>query len=201
MTPIVIIRHGPTEWNSNRRLQGRMDIPLSEEGRALVSAWQVPLYLHEYDWVSSPLKRACETARLLAEAPPRIEPLLMEMDYGEWEGRRLDDLRAELGNAMAKNEARGLDFRPDGGETPREVQARLMQWLETVARHRSPVVAITHHGILRALYSLATGWDMIGPPAEKFRWSAMHRFAVSDDGQVRVERINIDLANAVAETQ
>lgn len=201
MTPLVIIRHGPTQWNSNRRLQGRTDIPLSGEGRALVSRWQVPFKLHEYQWVSSPLKRARETAELLAGTPPRIEPLLTEMNYGEWEGRRLDDLRAELGDAMAENEARGLDFRPEGGETPREVQARLKQWLEIVGERRIAVVAVSHHGVLRALYSMATGWDMAGPPLEKFRWGAMHRFAVSEGGDVRVECINIDLAKAVAETR
>lgn len=201
MTPLVMIRHGPTAWNSDRRLQGRTDIPLSEEGRTLVSGWRVPSELRGYEWVSSPLKRACETAGLLAGMPPRIEPLLTEMDYGEWEGKRLADLRAELGEAMAENEARGLDFRPAGGETPRDVQVRLKQWLGTLAGHPRATVAITHHGVLRALYSLATGWDMAGPPPEKFRWGAMHRFSVSDGGQVRVERINIDLAKAIPETQ
>ena len=56
---------------------------------------------------------------------PRPEPRLVEMAWGEWEGRRLADLRAELGDAMIENEARGLDFRPPGGESPRDVQERL----------------------------------------------------------------------------
>jgi len=201
MTPLVLIRHGPTGWNSERRLQGRTDIPLSDEGREMVSQWEVPSEIRGYDWICSPLKRARETAELLAGAPARIELLLTEMDYGAWEGKKLDDLRAELGDAMTRNEARGLDFRPEGGETPRDVQARLKPWLDMVAGRRRPVVAVSHHGVLRALYSLATGWDMTGPPPEKFRWGAMHRFAVSSGGDVRVERINIDLAKVVPETR
>lgn len=201
MTPLVMIRHGPTGWNSERRLQGRTDIPLSAEGREMVLQWQVPPEMRAYEWVGSPLKRARETAELLAGAPVRVEPLITEMDYGAWEGKRLDDLRAELGDAMAQNEARGLDFRPEGGETPRDVQTRLKPWLDIVARRRRPVVAVSHHGVLRALYSLATGWDMTGPPPEKFRWGAMQCFTVSPAGHVRVERINIDLAGTAPEAR
>ena len=59
--------------------------------------------------------------------------------------------------AMIENEARGLDFRPPGGESPRDVQARLRPFLESL---RDPTIAVTHKGVLRALYALATGWTM-----------------------------------------
>lgn len=194
MTPLVMIRHGPTLWNEEKRLQGHTDIRLSDEGREFVSRWQVPSPVDQYHWVSSPLHRARETAELLGANDLEIEPRLMEMNYGKWEGSRLNDLRRDLGEAMAENEARGLDFQPEGGESPREVQARLIPWLADVASSGRPTVAVAHHGVLRALYSLATGWSMVGPPPEKFQRGVMHCFKVAENGQVSVDRINISIA-------
>ena len=194
MTPLVMIRHGPTEWNQEKRLQGHTDVRLSDEGREIVSRWQVPPPFNQFHWVCSPLLRARETAVLLGAQDPEIEPRLKEMNYGSWEGSRLDDLRRDLGEELAENEARGIDFRPEGGERPREVQERLKSWLRDIAWHKRPTVAVSHNGVLRALYSLATGWSMAGPPPEKLQWGAMHCFHVADNGQVSVVRINISIA-------
>lgn len=193
MTALVMIRHGPTAWNKDMRLQGLTDVPLSDEGREMVSNWRLPASTAGYRWVSSPLRRATETAILLGAADPRIEPRLTEMNYGNWEGRSLHELRQTLGEEMAANEARGVDFYPEGGETPRQVQERLTSWLAEVGKAGEPTLAISHHGVLRALYSLATGWNMVDALPEKFSWGAMHCFSVSTDGSVSVDRINVSL--------
>lgn len=193
MTSLAMIRHGPTAWTEEKRLQGHTDIPLSVAGRETVSRWRVPAPVDRYHWVCSPLYRATQTAELLGARNLEIEPRLKEMNYGKWEGRRLTDLRADLGEKMAENEARGLDFRPEGGESQREVRERLVPWLAEVARNGHPTVAVSHHGIIRALFSLATGWNMAGPPGEKFRWGAMHQFRVAKGGRLSVERINVSI--------
>jgi probable phosphoglycerate mutase len=136
--------------------------------------------------VTSPLARCVETAALLGAPDAPREPRLAEMSWGAWEGRRLAELRAELGAAMRENEARGLDFRPEDGESPREVLARVYGWLTEVS---APTLAITHRGVIRAVLAAATGWDMRGPPPAKLDWSACHLFRV-DEG-VRVERLNV----------
>ncbi len=192
-TPLALIRHGPTAWTKEKRLQGHTDVPLSDEGRDMVSRWRVPASMLGYEWVTSPLGRAAETARLLGAPALAVEPRLKEMSYAAWEGRKLSDLRAELGEAMAANEARGLDFRPDGGESPRQVQARLLPWLADVAKRGKPVLAVTHHGIIRAVLSLATGWDMTGRPPHKLVWGAAQTFALGDDGMPSVDRLNVRL--------
>jgi probable phosphoglycerate mutase len=188
-----MIRHGPTAWNEDKRLQGHQDIPLSEAGRTLVSRWRVPSPVKEYKWVCSPLSRARETAELLGAEDLVVEPRLMEMDYGNWEGSRLVDLRKDLGDEMSENEARGLDFQPPHGETPREVQERLKPFLMDVAGSGQPTMAVAHHGVLRALYALATGWSMVESPQEKFQRGAMHSFNVTEKGHVSVDRINISI--------
>ena len=96
-----------------------------------------------------------ETARLLG-LDPKPEPRLIEMAWGEWEGQEPRRRCApSSATAMAENEARGLDFRPPGGESPRDVQARLRPLLAELER---PTIFVTHKGVLRALYALATGW-------------------------------------------
>ena len=193
MTSLAMIRHGPTAWTEENRIQGHSDIPLSAAGRDMVSGWRVPPEIKVYDWVSSPLSRARETAVLLSGKEPAVEPRLKEMNYGEWEGLRLPDLRTELGDEMAANEARGLDFRPPGGESPRQLQDRLRPWLSEVAAQGRPTLAVAHHGVLRALVSLATGWSMAERRPEKLQWGAVHTFRIDDDGAISVERLNVSL--------
>ena len=191
MITIALIRHGPTEWTDAKRLQGRTDIPLSAAGREFVETWQLPEQWRSARWTSSPLVRAVETARVLSGRTPDIDRRLIEMDWGEWEGRRLADLRAELGEAMAANEAAGVDFRPPGGESPREVQSRLRDWLTDVVEIGEPMVAVAHHGVVRALFSMATGWNMVGHPPQKFRWGAIQYFSIGPAGNIAVERLNV----------
>ncbi|MGD9537794.1 MAG: histidine phosphatase family protein [Alphaproteobacteria bacterium] len=193
MTPLVLIRHGPTRWNAEGRIQGRTDVSLSEAGVAEVGRWRVPDAFSGYRWFASPLLRAVQTARLLGAAEIRFEPALGEMRWGEWEGRRLDEIRAEDPASIADIEARGLDFAPPGGESPRQVQARLAPWLATRAGDGRPAIAVTHKGVIRALYARATGWPMLGRAPGKLDWSCAHLFMLDDDGKLTIETLNIRL--------
>jgi probable phosphoglycerate mutase len=174
---ILLIRHGRTAWNEQGRMQGRADLPLSPEGRAEVLRRRLPDGWSDARWLSSPLKRATETAALLTDGPVAVEPRLIEMDWGAWEGRTLAELRAE-DRAMAGNEARGLDFRPPGGESPREVRARIENLF--VEFRDGPVVCVAHKGVIRAALSLATGWDMRSKPP----------LCLADDAVLVLERVD-----------
>lgn len=204
MTALLLLRHGPTEWTEARRLQGRSDVPLSDAGRRMVAAWRLPDEARAYASVTSPLKRSMETADILLRANQiggtlRIEPRLVEMSFGDWEGYSLTQLRAANGPTMEEWEAQGLDLRPPNGESPREVQNRLQPWLEEVVADSRAVLAVTHKGVIRALYSLATGWDMRGKPVHRLAEYALHRFELGGKGP-RIVEPNIRLcAHAAAE--
>jgi len=189
MSDLLILRHGPTQWNEERRMQGHMNIPLSKAGRAVVKTWRVPDEFTHFDCVSSPLDRAMETARILG-LNPHPDAALIEMSWGAWEGRTLDDLRDELSDEMAKNEARGLDFCPPGGESPRDTQNRLKPWLKSL---RTSTLAVAHQGVIRALYALASGWDMCAKPPVRLNKFAGHLFHLDAMGQPTIKRLNIDL--------
>lgn len=192
MISVLMIRHGRTDWNLLGKIQGQTDVGLSVAGISEVAARSLPEELLECLWCSSPLKRAVQTARLLSGKTPRTDARLREMNWGEWEGLRLAELRRSHGEQMAENEARGLDFRPPGGESPREVGDRLLDWLLDIAREKQPVVAVTHKGVIRAGLSLATGWDMTAKPPVKLQRSAAHVFSFeASSARLRLRRANI----------
>lgn len=193
MTRLALLRHGPTSWTREHRLQGRTDIPLDDGGRAEVRRWRLPPDAAEFRWRVSPLRRAVETAALLG-IEATLEPRLVEMSWGKWEGRRVVDLGAEDGAAFAAWEARGLDLEPPGGESPRAVQRRLAPLLKEIADADRPVAAVTHKGVIRAVLALATGWDMTEKEPAKLAWSALHLFRLQPDGTPRIERLNLLLA-------
>ncbi len=196
-TLIALIRHGPTDWNTENRLQGHADRPLSDEGRAEVSKWRVPVGFHCYDWVSSPLTRARETADLLRLPVTRVEPSIIEMDWGDWEGLNRAELDEIYGDEVSARAAKGLDLRPHNGESPREVRKRFHNWTRSLAANGRPTGAVCHQGIIRAALSLATGWGMVGKPPAKFDWAALHLFSADTDGHFEIETLNISLTDGV----
>jgi broad specificity phosphatase PhoE len=190
VTLLALIRHMPTEWNAAGRLQGREDLPLAA---GAAPEWRVPPELDGFRWLTSPLRRAIDTAHRLGIAEPVVEPRLAEMGWGAWEGETLAGLRSRLGAEMAMAEAAGLDLRPPGGESPREVQARVMPLLAEIARSARPTATITHKGVIRAVLSLATGWDMKDKPPHRLSWSAAHLFRLDTAGRPSVACLNISL--------
>ncbi len=90
MTQLVLIRHGRTAWNEEERMQGQTDVPLSDAGYQKiiqdVGSALNPALSGMY-WISSPLKRARTTAGLICGFAPPLEPALLEMNWGAWEGR------------------------------------------------------------------------------------------------------------------
>lgn len=192
MTHVAFMRHGPTAWNGARRLQGRADIGLTPRTREFLKARRIP---HEFDgWrvLSSPLLRCRETAELLG-LQAEIEPRLIEMHWGDFEGRVMDDLRAELGPALAENEARGLDFQPPNGESPRMVFDRLRPLLSELAKDGRDTLCVTHRGVFRTVYAHARAWDMKSDPPDKLDLYAMHVFRLAPDGTPALVDLNLAL--------
>jgi probable phosphoglycerate mutase len=181
---LALLRHGVTDWNLEKRVQGRIDKPLSELGRQQLQRLSVPPEICAYRWFCSPLRRAMQTAELLNLNTVEIEAALIEMSWGDWEGEILKPLRKRLGDEMRLNESRGLDFCPPGGESPRQVQARLQTWLQKIASSEQDTAALVHKGIIRCIYALAFDWDMRGESPVDFAWDALHLFELSADGKL-----------------
>ncbi|MCZ4315683.1 histidine phosphatase family protein [Comamonadaceae bacterium G21597-S1] len=189
---LALLRHAETPWSRDKQVQGRTDIGLTEQARAALTRLAVPDPCAAMAVFSSPLVRCTQTAAQL-RLVPTVEPRLIEMAWGRWEGRRLVDLRAELGQAMAENEARGWDFMAADGESPRQVWQRVHPWLRERAAAGASTLAITHRGVMRVVFAQATGWDMLGKPPARLDWSALQLFTLDAHGMPRVQRLNLPL--------
>ena len=189
---VLMVRHGRTDWNDRGRIQGHIDIPLNEAGRTRLRESSMPAAYGGLAWHSSPLRRALDSAHLLGALDPEADARLMEMHWGEWEGETRVELRERLGERMQRMEERGIDFRPPGGESPRELTRRLDDWLNDVSTGGRSAIAVTHKGIIRAALALATGWDFRGSAPRRLDWERAHLFVVRG-GRLRIEEMNIAL--------
>lgn len=160
MSLLHLVRHGETEPNREGRLLGRRADPgLTAQGRAQAEALARRLAREEpVRVVTSPLRRCVETAEVVAAATGAAvveDGRLVEIDYGEWEGVRLDELPADTGAAWRADPA----FRPPGGESLAEVQARVAGWCEEQRANDGPVVAVSHVSPVKAAVIWALGGD------------------------------------------
>lgn len=193
MIHVYFIRHGQTQWNSEKRLQGRTDIPLNEAGRQQISAYQLPPNFSSLHWFHSPLLRAQQTAELLGVRSLK-EDSLIEMNWGEWEGKTLKQLRAQDPIYFAKQEALGLDLRPQKGESPRLVAKRVSTWVQSldIDNLEQHIGCVSHKGIIRAIYALATNWDMLGKAQHKMDFHCAQHFCF-EGGRWSLVELNIPL--------
>ena len=145
-----LVRHGESAWNAENRLCGRSDIPLSEAGRRQAMSLAERLKPIRFDaFYTSPLGRAFETARLIAEAvglEPVPDQRLVELDYGLWEGRILSDIVENDAQAFRAWDAKPAQLAPPGGESGLAAQQRIVSFLDSVgARHAQGRVLVTFH--------------------------------------------------------
>jgi len=190
---IAFLRHGPTQWNALGKIQGRTDIPLSEEGRARMARFLPPAGFEKARVYSSPLSRATETAKLLGLADPMLDERLMEHHWGDWEGLTRDEILAADGAEAFSSRGLGIDFIPKGGEPTRAFVERVADFLRHVAQSKGDAIAICHRGVMRSAYAVATGWDMMTGMPEDMDTAKALVLDVARDGTARIHAMNMAL--------
>ena len=192
-TNILLIRHGETAWNAERRLQGHLDIPLNEEGERQARLLAEALAPEPIDLlVSSDLGRARQTAQAVATLrgmPLLIEPGLRERCYGGFEGLLYSEIEQRFPAEFAAWQARDIDGTlPDGktcGETFRQFYARATAAILGLARqHPGRTLAlVAHGGVLECAYRMAGNLSLETPRDFKVYNASINRFRV-DDGKL-----------------
>ena len=146
MPEIWLARHGATEWSRSGQHTGSTDLPLIEDGKREARSMGPRLANIRFSLVmSSPMRRARETARLAGYSRVEDTDLLREVDYGEYEGMTTKDIQ--------KRRPQWELFRDGcpGGETPEQVAARMDQLLLDLADEPGPVLLFGHGHCLRAM--------------------------------------------------
>ncbi len=183
MTRIALLRHFPTAWNAERRLQGQVDIPLTEEARARLAGLALPPPWDAARIVASPLARAEETARLLARGGDvTLDPRLVEMSWGAWEGLLAEALIADPASGYVHVEDWGWHRRPPEGESPWQVWERVRPLLAELAAGGRPAVLIGHRAAMRVILARAWGWNYDAPEPFRIRRARLYPMTLAADG-------------------
>jgi len=163
---LYYVRHGETEWNAQGRLQGQHDSDLTACGQAhAVRSGEIlrdlvardGRDLADFDYVSSPLGRACATMERMRASlgldphDYRTDARLAEMSFGRWEGVAYPELRARARDVLAARERDKWNFKPPGGESYADLLTRVRAWHDAVTRDS---VVVAHGGTARALIAV-----------------------------------------------
>jgi glucosyl-3-phosphoglycerate phosphatase len=158
MMRLLLVRHGQSEWNAGRVLQGQADIPLSDLGRAQAETLApVIAALKPCRAVTSDLSRARETAVRLGYGDARREPGFREIDVGVWQGKPIAELQAADSAAYAG--WRAGTHRPADGEGWEDFLTRIGAALkaEIEADNARTVLVVCHGGVIRAALQVLCG--------------------------------------------
>ncbi len=168
-TRFCIVRHGETDWNVERRIQGHIDIPLNAVGRAQAEATAVGLAGHAFVAAySSDLVRAWQTAEAAArriglELKP--DPGLRERHYGVFQGLTVAEAAQRLPAAHARYLVRDPHYDFEVGESLSHTAARVVAAIEALAASHpgQTVLLVSHGGVLDVCYRRATGRELSLP--------------------------------------
>ncbi len=189
-TRLLAIRHGETAWNVDTRIQGHLDIPLNETG--LQQARWLAQSLAERDAVQAnyarDLARAHVTAQTIAQAmglTVSLHPGLRERAFGDFQGRTLAEIEAELPQEALHWRQRSPEWTPPGaGESLLALRERVLATVEALAsRHvGEQIVLVAHGGVMDVLYRAATRLDLQAPRTWSLPNTAVNRLLWTPEG-------------------
>jgi probable phosphoglycerate mutase len=189
-TNIVLIRHGETAWNAERRLQGHIDIQLNAEGLRQADAVAAALAGERVDAiVASDLQRAHQTAQAIARLhgmPLHTDPSLRERCFGGFEGLLYAEIEQRFPQEFAAWQAREVDGAMPAGvrvaETFRQFYQRSVHAIMRLAQqHRGQsLVLVAHGGVLECAYRAALGMALETPRNFAVLNASINRFSVSE---------------------
>lgn len=203
-THLIVIRHGETAWNRERRLQGQLDIPLNDTGRAQANAVAQALANEPVDALySSDLARTMATATPLAQALGlEIVPdaRLRERCYGDLQSMTYAEVAEKRPEDFARWQARVPDYAPPGGESLREFHERSVETvLELARRHPGGrVVLVSHGGVLDCLYRDATDMTLEAPRQHELLNAGINRLRCDTQRLTLLQWADVTHLNALA---
>lgn len=196
---IYLVRHGETEWNRVKRFQGRINLPLNQEGRKQAKALALALRDIYFKAIyTSPLIRALETSHFIkvfhSSTPIFEEKGLIEMDLGEFNGMRVQDWTQQYPDIRKRKtwNENAATFKMPGGESPIEVQARAKETLERITSiypDDTTILLSSHYFV-----NLSILCDILKIPLNRFRElgqeNAAFNIICKKDDRYYVEVIN-----------
>lgn len=155
MGKIILVRHGETELNKKGIFFGRLDPSLNENGKGQLENTRELLKSYEYQQIhSSPLARARESAEIINQDAKSLnfDSRLMELDFGIFEGLSYEEIERNYPEECKKNQENWEDYNFETGETVKELQARSVEFIESLDKNQDHLV-VTHWGVINTILS------------------------------------------------
>lgn len=178
MNEVWLVRHGETEWTVSKKHTGTTDIPLTAAGEERARELSAVLGAHSFAVVmTSPLQRAHRTAELAGFGDAVVDPRLVELNYGEYEGRTTAEIRQENPDWYLWRDG------SPGGESMDEAGARADSVIEELSSAEGDVLLFGHGHFSRVL-----GARLLGLPASEGRLLMLSPAAISVIGSEHDQR-------------
>ncbi len=188
---LVAVRHGQTDWNMEQRFQGHLDIPLNAAGYSQAETLKSHLAAIRFDAAySSPLRRALETAQIIAsDLPVSVDTRLIEIHHGCWQGRTKQDIAESWPHEWEQWNTEPRRFTPSGGESADCVRARVEDFLD--AMQGTNILCVSHGVVIQTLLSVLVGGRYTGHNAYEPANGSIHTvwFRNKNVSDYRTERI------------
>ena len=198
MLKFGLIRHAMTQWNFEKKIQGREDIDLNFQGVEQAHLFAKLLIKEKFDKIfSSTMIRARHTAEIISKiikVDIEYSSDLREQDFGEWEGEKISDLRKSNPNQVEIQESKGWLFTPPGGESRNNVLKRNFKAIEYAAKKfdNRYILIVTHSSVIKTLIYKVLNRKFI--PEESSVLKNYHLHQLSYDNNIAIEKLNsIDL--------
>lgn len=195
ITRFGLLRHGLTVWNEEKRIQGSKDSPLTDTGKTNLLTMARSLRTDNWSRIlASDLGRSRQSVEIINSVlhiPVHYDARLREIDWGDWEGLRLSEVRQYQGEELERQVLSGWDFQAPGGERRRDALLRAKAALTEVPR-RNPeeeILVICHLGIIKCLIFDAMKLEFLPGEVPRIEKDRLHILSLSA-GELQVQEIN-----------
>ncbi|SRR5713226_133545 len=185
---VIVVRHGETTWNMERKFQGHLDSELTAKGISQAQAIAERLVNHSFSALySSDLGRATQTAQIISAATGRTvvsDPRLRERNLGVFQGLTSEEIKAKYPGEYESYRSRDPDYIvPEGESLHRQVERNIACFEELAQRHcAESIVVVTHGGVLSGLFRHVLSIPLEAPRRFDFPNSSLNVFTYGDGG-------------------
>ncbi len=186
-TAIIVVRHGQTLWNTERRFQGHRDSPLTPKGISQAEALGRRLAKERFGALySSDLGRATHTAQIIANTTGHsvvLDPRLRERSLGLFHGLKNEEIKAAYPQEYERYRNREMDYEVPAGESLRQQVERNIACFEELAQNhsRQSIVVVTHGGVLNVLFRHTLSIAFDAPRRFEFPNSSLNVFTFTEE--------------------
>ncbi|MFT5727309.1 MAG: broad specificity phosphatase PhoE [Desulforhopalus sp.] len=196
-----LLRHGETEWNTKKRIQGFSNSPLTAKGISQTKEWAKTLQLWEWDHIyASDLGRVKQTTGILNQSlqlPTFFDKRLREQNWGDWEGLTIPALKRDYKEELKKRVALGWEFSAPGGETRSSVLERVCKALQSIRQNHpgKRTIIVCHQGVIKALLYHLSNRQFLPEEDPLIQHNNFHIISCTQNN-FNIERLNISRQHA-----